>query len=429
MKTGKNKASLMKNIEENIDISNIDQVRLFSDILSETTQDGKFEKLILLCVHLLTQVNSLRKKPENNFIEEQNTRLINLMSFFISFLQSLSCEQEIFELFLASPNFSTNFRLIPKEYIENQITLFKDFAKTNKMETIDLPNFQNTRIEDVFDIFSGIKLLKNQIEDSADIEEIRHAFQELCGMFELSNVINSLLIQKYDQNSKISNESTEHKQEIKRLNDKMLETELVLRNTVKLNKKLQKKLKEQENNNEVPQLKLQLKKSSEIIRSLQNDQQQLQIKLAKTESNRVDIAKLRSDNDDMAFKIIELNDQLKETHQNYQNVKQAAKILKQKLMKNKDKFTQLKERYDLIKQTPKDNTIFTYIAMIAESLGTKIGGIDLKTDVDHICKFSSNLKRTLVANSSPGYPLKQKFDSLTKDIIEYEEYARNLSLR
>lgn len=176
-------------------------------------------------------------------------------------------------------------------------------------------------------------------------------------------------------------------------------------------------------------LKNQLAKSCELIHRLQTDQESLQLKLAKQESYRIEIAKLKSDNDDLSYQVRQLTEKLNNNSQHLSTAKHLAKQFKSKLIKNKQKFQQLKERYDLIKQNEKDNGVFTYIAMIADSLGTKISGIDIKNDVDHICQYSSNLKRALSGNPSQSYPLKQKFDNLTKDILEFEEYARQISFK
>ncbi|EAY10457.1 hypothetical protein TVAG_483670 [Trichomonas vaginalis G3] len=287
-----------------------------------------------------------------------------------------------------------------------------------------------TRTEDIFNQFINLKLIKNQIENSADINEVRKGFQELCGMFELSNIINSLLIQKFQQHNQENQKITQQNEEIKRLNDKMLETEIVLRNTCKINKKLQRKIEDLQSSKEnATKLKNQLAKSCELIHRLQTDQESLQLKLAKQESYRIEIAKLKSDNDDLSYQVRQLTEKLNNNSQHLSTAKHLAKQFKSKLIKNKQKFQQLKERYDLIKQNEKDNGVFTYIAMIADSLGTKISGIDIKNDVDHICQYSSNLKRALSGNPSQSYPLKQKFDNLTKDILEFEEYARQISFK
>lgn len=351
---------LFNEISENIDVGNPEQINLYQEILKETDIYEQFKKLGQLTLFLLTDAKNKTKKYESSLMEQQNSRLVTYLQYFIAMLQSLTKGSELFELFNACDNMHNAIKLIPNDFFVDQSERISDFLG----DLNDVPADKINLLDNTVDLskkLAEIRHLKSKTENSPYIDDVKNGFREVCSLFELSMLFNDLLVQYNDRNKlKIRkqnklNEEREKNKEIEDLKSKLVQVEKLYNESREAYRKLQEDFatcKSQISTSK--SLEDLIAKQQSVIIQLNQDIDTLNNRIKKYETNYKNIIeKLEKDRDkyyQRSLKCDELrtdNLQLEENLRNYQtefnraNVELDKKIDELNALKKKLKKTQL----------------------------------------------------------------------------------------
>lgn len=351
---------LFNEISENIDVGNPEQINLYQEILKETDIYEQFKKLGQLTLFLLTDAKNKTKKYESSLMEQQNSRLVTYLQYFIAMLQSLTKGSELFELFNACDNMHNAIKLIPNDFFVDQSERISDFLG----DLNDVPADKINLLDNTVDLskkLAEIRHLKSKTENSPYIDDVKNGFREVCSLFELSMLFNDLLVQYNDRNKlKIRkqnklNEEREKNKEIEDLKSKLVQVEKLYNESREAYRKLQEDFatcKSQISTSK--SLEDLVAKQQSVIIQLNQDIDTLNNRIKKYETNYKNIIeKLEKDRDkyyQRSLKCDELrtdNLQLEENLRNYQtefnraNVELDKKIDELNALKKKLKKTQL----------------------------------------------------------------------------------------
>lgn len=351
---------LFNEISENIDVGNPEQINLYQEILKETDIYEQFKKLGQLTLFLLTDAKNKTKKYESSLMEQQNSRLVTYLQYFIAMLQSLTKGSELFELFNACDNMHNAIKLIPNDFFVDQSERISDFLG----DLNDVPADKINLLDNTVDLskkLAEIRHLKSKTENSPYIDDVKNGFREVCSLFELSMLFNDLLVQYNDRNKlKIRkqnklNEEREKNKEIEDLKSKLVQVEKLYNESREAYRKLQEDFatcKSQISTSK--SLEDLVAKQQSVIIQLNQDIDTLNNRIKKYETNYKNvIEKLEKDRDkyyQRSLKCDELrtdNLQLEENLRNYQtefnraNVELDKKIDELNALKKKLKKTQL----------------------------------------------------------------------------------------
>ena len=285
--------SNLQELGENLDLSDVTQIKMFSDILSETNYKGKMEKTCKLTNYLIQQwkikENDLKNNEATKLKDQQIYRLISHLQYFVSLFEAFSFKTELFQLFLTSKNFENSIKLIPQTYFSEQAENLENFIKNEKIKNQKIKtNLSDYSIDNLPKKIEELKVLKSETENSNQIENVKNGFREICALFELTLLFNNLLIQRIsspniflnslkndeqinsfkNQIKQKTDENSNLKLEIEQLKQDLLEKQRTLNNYKRSGiEKLQTKLENAQNQIE----KLEKELSSALVISAQNE--------------------------------------------------------------------------------------------------------------------------------------------------------------
>ena len=345
----------LQQIGDNLDLADVDQVKMFSDILAEPKFKGKLEKTCKFTVYLINKWKIKETEYNNNnqlrAKEEQISRLITHLQFFVSFFESLSFKSDIFRFFLGSKNEENCIKLIPQSYFAKQSEILEKFLENEDFKNSKIiTKLSSFSLKDIPEKLLQLKILRSETENSNNIDDVKNGFREICALFELTTLLNEYLISKM-QNPNILSDFDSHFSQ----ND----TENYLQ-TIK-----QKSIEVQQLQSEIEQMKIKLAENQEIIRSfkrngiekLQHKLQKSQTKISSLEEERenllLQIAQnetIKTENTRLQSEISTLNSQCNRLIEGFKLKKKEATKLKKSANHISAKYIQLKEEYSVYQQ-------------------------------------------------------------------------------
>ena len=181
-------SKLLQEFDKKIDLGDADQVQLYTEILAERNLNIQFPKICKLMTLFLQKSKSERYK---NSVTDQNRRLISHLQQCVSVFEAFASNDEsTISKVTSMPHIAT--KLIPKDFFQNEANHLRSFLPQFQSESPDIP------IK-----LTNIKKIRQEIELTTSIDDIKNGFGEICSLFEFTSLINDVLIQKNIENSKI----------------------------------------------------------------------------------------------------------------------------------------------------------------------------------------------------------------------------------
>ena len=410
--------TVLQEIEENLDLADVEQVKLFSDILGETKLKGKFEKMSFFTCEVLKQWKVERKaqkeKESRKGKDVQISRLVTYLQYFVSLFEALSCNSNVFRLFASSTNIANNIKLIPQDYFEKQSQNIKSFLKNNDFKEEYQTKLSLNNVNDLPGKIEELKLIKSEMESSVSVDELKNGFREICAMFELSTFFNDLLMKKPDNRNALDLSPNNELVETKRKLQKQIEENQKLSNELEKQQKIIKELQREED------ILNKVKEANKRIEELENEREKTVLELAKSETCRIENAQLKSEIDSLNYQCLRLLN-------GFKSKKEEATNLKKKINKISAKYIQMNEKYELTKKLLDDSNAKisqskieqesnekSHISLILSSLGIN-SSTNISNDVYTICDEIKKLKE---ANEE-----KEKKDPDIDDAFVYSSRA------